>query len=78
MIFIAHVQVYDGFENKEEVDRVVFPAANFPTAMEYLDTYYHNNIEKITLLEPISDSNTIIHINEIAEECIRDHEYNSF
>ena len=78
MIFIAHVQVYDSFENKEEVDRVIFPAANFPTAMEYLDAYFHDNIEKITLLEPISDTELMIHLDEIAEAHIRDHEYNSF
>lgn len=77
MIFIAHVEIYDD-DNKFRTDRVIIPAVNFPTAMEYLDAYYGEDIEKITLFEPISDSNTIIHIDEIAEERIRDNEYNSF
>lgn len=78
MIFIAHIEFYDDFDNENKTDRVIFPAANFPTAMEYLDAYYGENIEKITLLEPVSDSNTVIHIDEIAEAHIREHEHNSF
>lgn len=78
MIFIAHIEVYDSSDNKSNVDRVIFPATNFPTAMEYLDDYYHDNLEKVLLLEPISDANIMIHIDEIAEDHIRKHEYNSF
>ena len=78
MIFIAHVEVYDDFDNKNTVDRVIFPAANFPTAMEFLDSYYHDHIEKVLLLEPISDADIMIHLDEIAEAHIRQHEYNSF
>lgn len=79
MIFIAHVETYDEASKEFNINKVIFTAHNFPMAMEYLESYFGGSeIEKITLLEPIGDSNTIIHIDDIAETHIRNHEYNSF
>ena len=76
MIFIAHVETYND-ETRFEKYKVAFAADDFSSAMTIIDSYFGDEIEKITLLEPISD-NSVIFLNDEAENFIREHPFNAF
>lgn len=77
MIFIAHVETYND-ENRFENHHVAFAADNFSSAMTIIENYFGNEIEKITLLEPISDNSSVIFLDKETEEHIREHPLNAF
>lgn len=77
MVFLAHITYYDSIEKKDCFDRIALIAENFTNAMEQIEDTYRMDLNAITYLEPISDSN-IIYLNEDAEDMIRDNPYNEF
>ncbi len=78
MIYIAHVEVYDDFDNKNAIYKLVLDAENWSEAMDKLVNHFgEDEIEAIKLLEPITD-NCVVHIDEIAEAHIREQKFNGF
>lgn len=77
MWFIAHVNSYNQYDNKDETDNILIYANNYTEAMERIEEAYGKSIEEITLLEAISDS-TVLYLSTEAEQEIRDNEYNCF
>lgn len=77
MVFLAHITCYDDIEQKDCFDRIALIAENFTHAMEQIEDAYGRDLNTITYLEPISDSN-LIYLNEDAEDMIRDNPYNEF
>ena len=78
MIYIAHVEVYDDFDNKNVIHKVALDAENWSEAMDKLVNHFgEDEIEVIKLLEPITD-NCVIHIDDIAEAHIREQRLNGF
>lgn len=77
MVFLAHITYYDSIEKKDCFDRIALIAESFTNAMEQIEDTYRMDLNAITYLEPVSDSN-IIYLNEDAENMIRDNPYNEF
>lgn len=77
MIFIAYVETYND-ETRFENHHVAFAADDFSSAMTIIENCFKDEIEKITLLEPISDSSSVIFLDKEAEEHIRGHQFNAF
>jgi len=77
MIFIAYVETYND-ETRFKNHHVAFAADDFASAMTIVENYFKDEIEKITLLEPISDSSSVIFLDKEAEDHIREHPFNAF
>ena len=77
MYFIAHVENWDENKNDFVEDRILFSAHNYPDAAQVIVNFFGNAIERITLLEAITDNSVII-LNDIAETHIRKEPMNGF
>lgn len=77
MYFIAHIEIWDENKNDFVEDKILFFANNYPDATQAIIDYFGNAIERITLLEAITD-NSVIVLNDIAETHIRKEPMNGF
>ena len=77
MYFVAHVENWD--ENKKDFveDKILISAHNFPDATQTIVNYCGDTLERITLLEPLTD-NSVVVLDDIAETCIRKEPANGF
>lgn len=77
MWFIAHVESYNSTDNKIDEDKMLIKAKTYPEAMEYIDFEYGKILEKVTLIEAISDGD-ILFLTDEGEAEIREHPFNDF
>lgn len=77
MYFIAHVENWDEDKNDFVEDKILLSAHNYPDATQAIVNYFGDTIERITLLEAITD-NSVIVLNDIAETNIRKEPMNGF
>lgn len=77
MYFIAHVENWDENKRDSVEDRILFFANNFPDATQTIVNFCGDTLERITLLEPITD-NSVIVLSDIAETYIRKEPANGF
>lgn len=77
MYFIAHVENWDENKNDFVEDRILFSAHNYPDATQTIVDFFGDTVERITLLEAITDNSVII-LNDIAETHIRKEPMNGF
>lgn len=78
MYFIAHVDIWDETENDYVEYKILFFANDYPDATQVIiDFFGESNIERITLLEAITD-NSVIVINNEVEKYIREEPINGF
>lgn len=77
MYFIAHVENWDEDKHDFIEDRILFSAHNYPDATQTIVDFCGDTLERITLLEAITD-NSVIVLNDIAETHIRKEPTNGF
>jgi len=58
-IFIAEVQWYDEFGEKDVTDTIVIYSLNFVTAMEHIEEYYGDTLEAVINLVSVGESAVI-------------------
>ena len=77
MYFIAHVENWHEKENDFIEDKILIFANNYPEATQAIVNFCGDTLERITLLEAITD-NSVVVLNEIAETNIREEPINGF
>lgn len=77
MYFIAHVEIWDAEKNDFVENKILFFANNYPDATQAIVNFCGDTLERITLLEAITD-NSVVVLNEIAETNIRKEPMNGF
>lgn len=77
MYFIAHVENWSEEKKDFVEDKLLFFANDYPDAAQAIVNFCGNTLERITLLEAITD-NSVVVINEIAETHIRKEPMNGF
>lgn len=55
-MFLASVRIYNSIEERTEEEQMALAAKNYAEAMEVIEEYYGDELEKVTGLEMISDS----------------------
>ena len=79
MYFIAHVEVWDEDKHDFVEESILFSAHNYPDATQIIVDMFGKDIERITLLEAITDMSAISLDSEgIAEKLIRKQPANGF
>lgn len=79
MFFIAHLEYCDTTDYKPQKYSVVTAAETFSEAMDNIVEHFGERwIQKITLLEPITDNPVLYLRDKTVENEIREHELNGF
>lgn len=78
MIFVAHFDYFDEINVLDKTEKALILADTFSKAVKYLEQEFGEQLENLSLLEPIAESSHIIYIDDKAEEVIKKHPHNSF
>lgn len=79
MYFIAHLDHYDADSPDISKSHIITVANTFSEAIDNIVEHFGEKwIERITLLEPITDNSVLYLPNNTVEKEIREHELNGF